>query len=110
MIESREASDAAFHAVTSPNVKQGRGLRQGLNVIDHHQLSVEDVAVVHREMRVQRFQPPGRFEVRRGLIQAPESLVSPASLEKRPCVVGRPWRAPGRTTGVVADRCWGLLT
>ena len=73
----------------SPTVKQRRGLRKGLDVIDHHQLGVEDVAVVHREVRVQRLQQPGRFEVRGGLVQAAESLVRPASLEKRPCVVGR---------------------
>ena len=99
-------------ASRSPTVKQRRGLGQGLDVVDHHQLGVEDVAVVHREMRVQRLQPAGRLEVRGGLIQATEGLVCPAPLEKRPRVVGRRfWPAlPSRLAGTVASRrCWSLL-
>lgn len=70
-------------------MKQRRRLRDGFNVIDHDQLDLENVTIVHGEGRVRGFHQPRCLEIGGGFDQLPESFVRPASAEQRARVVRR---------------------
>lgn len=70
-------------------MKQRRRLRDRFNVIDHDQLDLENVTIVHGEGRVRGLHQPGRLEIGGGFDQLPESFVRPASAEQRARVVRR---------------------